>query len=117
MSNPISYKTIKGLLNATERRLLARSAGVPRSDGQLIAMWLHNAEYAAETNFSAGSQVRELRAKYSISRPQDLTALDGGHAVFGMPLPKRGYDVGDNVPGVGLVDDALTTPHKPTRLR
>ncbi|MNG37676.1 hypothetical protein D3C84_1250980 [compost metagenome] len=45
-------------------------------------------------------------AKYAVTRPQDLIALDGGHAVFGVPLPTREYHVGDNVPGLGKVDDA-----------
>lgn len=64
MANPISYKTIKGLLNATEHRLIARAAGALRSDGQSIAMWLHNAEYAAESNFVAGSQA-EHQQRYA----------------------------------------------------
>lgn len=109
MAHPQEYKTVKGLLAATDRTLRKRREGQLRADGQSIAMWLHNAEYCAEQSFKAGSKVRELIAKYSVSRPQDLIALDGGHAVFGMPLPTRGYEVGDNVPGVGRVDDATET--------
>lgn len=109
MAHPQEYKSLKGLLTATERTLNKRRDGQHRADGQSIAMWLHNAEYCAEQSFKAGSKVRELIAKYSVSRPQDLIALDGGHAVFGMPLPTREYDVGDNVPGVGVVADATDT--------
>lgn len=109
MAHPQEYKSLKGLLSATERTLMKRQAGQFRADGQSIAMWLHNAEYCAEQSFKAGPKVRELIAKYSVSRAQDLIALDGGHAVFGMPLPRREYIVGDNVPGVGLVGDATDT--------
>lgn len=109
MAHPQEYKTLQGLLNATERTLKKRQAGQHRADGQSIAMWLHNAEYCAEQTYNAGAQVRELVAKYAVTRPQDLTALDGGHAVFGVPLPTREYVIGDNVPGVGEVKDATDT--------
>jgi hypothetical protein len=72
-------------------------------------MWLHNAAYCAKTTFKAEDRVRALIAKYATTRPQDLRALDGGHSVFGIPLPTREYTVGDNVPGVGQVADATET--------
>lgn len=109
MAHPTTYQTLSGLLKATERTLKKRGAGVDRLDGQSIGMWLHNAEYCAETSFKAGDQVRALVAKYASTRVQDLRALDGGHSVFGIPLPTREYIVGDNVPGTGLVDDATDT--------
>lgn len=109
MSHPQDYKTLAGLLNATERTLKKRQAGHHRSDGQSIGMWLLNAEYCAQQTYNAGDQVRALVAKYASTRTQDLIALDGGHAVFGIPLPTRDYGIGDNVPGVGLVIDATDT--------
>lgn len=109
MAHPTSYKTIEGLLRATERTLTKREAGINRFDGQSIGMWLHNAQFCAETTFNAGIRVRELIAKYTTIRPQDLRAPAGGHAVFGIPLPTREYAVGDNVPGTGLIEDATGT--------
>lgn len=107
MSAPSQYKTLAGLLKATERVLAARLKGCHRVDGQSVGMWLVNAEFCAETTFKAGADVRGLVAKYAVTRPQDLQALDGnGHAVFGQPLPTRDYIVGDNLPGIGRVDDA-----------
>lgn len=103
MAAPSSYKTLKGLLKATERTLALRHGGATRVDGQSVGMWLHNAQYCAEINFKGGASIRDLMAKYSVSRPQDLI---GGHAVFGIPLPTRGYAIGDNVPSVGRVEDA-----------
>jgi len=103
MAAPSSYKTLKGLLKATERTLALRHGGTTRVDGQSVGMWLHNAQYCAEAKFQDGASIRGLMAKYSVSRPQDLI---GGHAVFGIPLQTRGYIIGDNVPGVGRVDDA-----------
>ena len=106
MGHPTTYKTLSGLLKATERTLMKRGAGTHRLDGQSVAMWLHNAEYCAESTFRAGDRVRELIAKFATTRPQDLCAQDGGHAVFGIPLPTREYIVGDNVPGTGQIEDA-----------
>ncbi|MGZ4968049.1 MAG: transglycosylase SLT domain-containing protein [Methylobacter sp.] len=99
------YKTISSLLKATEKILQSNSS--KHIDGQSKSMWLHNAEYIAEENFKAGDKIRELRKKYSISRPQDLASETGGHSVFGFQLPKRGYVIGDNVPGVGSITDAV----------
>jgi hypothetical protein len=109
MSHPTYYKTIAGLLRATERALTEREAGVHRLDGQSIGMWLHNAQHCAETTFKAGNRIRELIAKFAVTRPQDLRAPGGGHAVFGCPLPTRPYGIGDNVPGTGEVLDATDT--------
>jgi hypothetical protein len=109
MAHPTTYKTLASLLRATERTQEMRNSGCHRRDGQSIGMWLHNAEYCAESTFKAGHRVRELIAKYAATRPQDLRALDGGHAVFGIPLPTREYIVGDNVPGTGQVGDATDT--------
>lgn len=109
MAHPTSYKTIEGLLRATERTLMKRKAGIERFDAQSIGMWLHNAEYCAELTFKAGARLRELVAKFAITRPQDLRAPAGGHALFGTPLPSREYSVGDNVPGTGRVQDATDT--------
>lgn len=109
MAHPSSYKTLQGLLRGTEHTLRKREAGIQRFDGQSIGMWLHNAQYCAETTFKAGDRIRALVAKYAITRPQDLHAPAGGHAVFGIPLPTREYSVGDNVPGTGLVADATDT--------
>lgn len=109
MAHPQTYKTLSGLLSATERTLIKRRAGQHRADGQSMGMWLHNAQYCAEQNFGAGAKVRELIAKYASTRPQDLHSVDGGHAVFGIPLPTREYGIGDNVPGVGIVMDATDT--------
>lgn len=109
MAHPSTYKTLQGLLTATERALEGRHAGKHRLDGQSIAMWLRNAEYCAERFFKSGIRVRELLAKWSVTRAQALQPLHGGHAVFGVPLPTRAYGVGDNVPGVGSVEDATET--------
>lgn len=109
MAHPQEYKTLKGLLSATERTLTKRKDGQHRADGQSIGMWLHNAEYCAQERFNAGAKVRELVAKFAVTRPQDLVAPEGGHALFGVPLPTRDYVIGDNVPGVGLVVDATDT--------
>lgn len=109
MAHPSSYKTLEGLLRATERALRLRGKGIQRLDGQSIGMWLHNAQHCAETSFNSGLRVRELIAKFATTRPQDLRAPAGGHAVFGIPLPTREYTVGDNVPGTGRVDDATET--------
>nr|WP_192963392.1 hypothetical protein [Pseudomonas fluorescens] len=106
MGHPTTYKTLSGLLRATERTLVQRGMGIQRLDGQSVGMWLHNAEYCAETTFKAGVRIRDLVAKFAVTRPQDLRALDGGHAVFGIPLPTREYTVGDNVPGTGQIEDA-----------
>lgn len=102
MRNPHEYKTLSGLLRAVERVLRRRGRTVSES------WWLSNAEYAAETTFGAGASVRLLREKFTITRRQDLV---GGDSVFGMPLPKRDYEVGDNVPGVGRIMGVAMTPH------
>lgn len=105
MATPNSYKTLKGLLKATERTLKQRHEGATRIDGQSVGMWLHNATYCAEANFQAAGAVRELQAKYSTTRAQDLV---GGHSLFGAPLPSRDYMVGDNIPGLGEITDATS---------
>lgn len=102
MANPVNYRTLSGLLKATTRTLQRRAAGVTRVDGQSVGMWLHNAQYCAENQFKAGDQVRKLVATFAITRPQDL---QGGHSVFGIPLPTRPYITGDNIPGIGTVSD------------
>ena len=99
-----NYKTLSGLLKATEN-VLADTSG-KNVASQSRAMWLQNADYVATTFFNSNG-VKELRKKFSVSRLQDLNATDGGHAVFGFPLPTRRYDVGDNVPGVGLITDKV----------
>lgn len=103
MSHPSSYKTLNGLLKATEKVLSDNHHNVrDRFDGMSHAMWLTNAAFIAESRFGDTTSVPELRKKWSISRPQDLK---GGHAVFGIPLPTREYQVGDNIPGVGQVSE------------
>lgn len=103
MSNPTNYKTLAGLLKAAERVLSDNHKGArTRFDGMSHAMWLHNAEYVAKTAFNDVSSIQALRQKWSVSRAQDLR---GGTALFGIPLPTREFIVGDNVPGVGTVDD------------
>lgn len=110
MNVPSNYKTLPGLLRATERVLVQRKKGFNRFAGQSSGMWLHNAQHVAEQAFQAGEAVAELIRKYSVTRPQDLQSLCGdGHAVFGAPLPRRDYIVGDTVPGVGCVTDATET--------
>ncbi|SED34866.1 hypothetical protein SAMN05216178_6886 [Pseudomonas saponiphila] len=110
MNTPSNYKTLAGLLRATERVLQLRKKGITRFSGQSDGMWLHNARHVAEQAFQAGNAIVELIQKYSVSRPQDLQSLCGdGHAVFGAPLPRRDYIVGDTVPGFGHVDDATET--------
>lgn len=102
MAAPTNYKTLRGLVNATERALQARHAGETRKDGMSIAMWLSNAEYVARTRFGDEGSVQRLRAKYATTRVQDL---QGGHSLFGIELPTRDYIVGDNIPGVGEITD------------
>ncbi len=104
---PSQYSTVAGLLRATER-LLASGAG--RAAGQSVGMWLQNARWQIVNVFGGAkeSQFNELVKKYTITRPQDLR---GGHALFGVALPKRRYTIGDNVPGVGEVRDIVDTPH------
>lgn len=107
-NSPINYKTLSGLLKAVERVLVIRQSGnTQHIAGASQAMWLHNAAYAAQQNFNDVTSVQDLRKKFSISRPQDLTSETGGHSVFGLPLPTRDYIVGDNVPGVGLITEEL----------
>lgn len=106
MSNPANYRTLSGLLSATERVLTMRQAGRSRMDGMSISMWLQNARYSARTKFEAEQQIADLMAKFSVTRTQDLA---GGHSLFGMALPTRPYGVGDNVPGVGQVADCTET--------
>lgn len=105
MSHPTSYKTLAGLLKAAERVLSDNHNGIrTRFDGMSHAMWLQNAEFVAKQSFCDESSVQALRRKWSISRAQDLK---GGHAVFGIPLPTRDFNIGDNVPGVGEVEDVV----------
>jgi hypothetical protein len=105
MPTPTSYKTLAGLLKAAERVLSDNHNGTrTRFDGMSHSMWLHNAEYVARKTFGDDSSVQEMRRKWSISRAQDLR---GGQAVFGVPLPTRDFIVGDNVPGVGEVEDVV----------
>lgn len=99
-----NYKTLSGLLKATAKVLVESSKKNVASQSR--AIWLQNADYVATTVFNSDG-VKELRKKFSISRLQDLNAMDGGHSVFGFPLPTRRYDVGDNVPGVGLITDKV----------
>lgn len=106
-SAPSSYKTLKGLLNAVERVCYWNLRGVSRFGGQSSGMWLQNAEYMAETEFGDGASVRAIRERYSITRPEDLL---GGHSLFGNPLPRRSYEVGDNIPGVGRISDMHRGP-------
>ncbi|NVL49820.1 hypothetical protein F2S72_08720 [Pseudomonas syringae pv. actinidiae] len=109
MAHPSTYKTLAGLLRATERALTQRKAGTQRLDGQSMGMWLHNAQHCADATFKSGNRIRELQARFTVTRPQDLQAPVGGHSVFGVPLPTRDYIVGDNVPGIGEVEDATDT--------
>lgn len=99
-----NYKTLSGLLKATEKVCADTSGKIVASQSR--AMWLQNADYVATTFFNSNG-VKELRKKFSVSRLQDLKATDGGHAVFGFPLPTRRYDVGDNVPSVGRITDKV----------
>lgn len=106
-TSPTSYKTLAGLLDAVERVLFWRLRGVGRFAGLIDGQYLANAEWAARENFGDTTSIPALRAKYAITRRQDLV---GGDAVFGIPLPKRPYDVGDNVPGVGEISDKVELP-------
>lgn len=103
-SGPNNYKTLSGLLKAAERVLEWELKGGGRCGGMSTAMWLHNAQFIAQDRFKDTSSVQALRKKYSVTRCQDLI---GGHAVFGFPLPTREYGIGDNVPGVGCIDDVF----------
>lgn len=102
---PCGYKTESGLLRAVEKLLASKTL---RAGGQSRGMWLTNAEWCVRENFGeeAHKKVLELRKKYSISRRQDLR---GGDSVFGVPLQKRGYAVGDNIPGVGEISEIVET--------
>ncbi len=106
-SDPSSYKTLRGLLNAVERALYWSLRGMGRFGGQSVGMYLHNAEFIAETEFGDTTSIPKLRDKYSITRRQDLI---GGDSLFGCPLPKREYEVGDNIPGVGRITDLHRGP-------
>jgi hypothetical protein len=70
-------------------------------------MWLHNAEFVARENFGDAASIPTMRENLSVTRPQDLK---GGHSLFGFPLPKRVYEVGDVVPGVGKIAEKIATP-------
>lgn len=105
---PADYRTLEGLLAATERVL---QSGVQSAGGQSRGMWLTNAEYMAVLLGDDKESVPALRKKYAITRRQDLQSEIGGDAVFGEELPKRAYVVGDNVPGVGEITDEVQTPH------
>lgn len=102
---PSHYKTESGLLRAVEKLLASKAS---RAAGQSRGMWLTNAEWWAKECFGEETRekVLELRKKYSISRRQDLK---GGDSLFGVPLPKRGYELGDNIPGVGEILDVVET--------
>lgn len=99
------YKTIGDLANAVEGALASKSD--KNIAGQSKAMWLTNAEWVAENKFNHVERIRELRRKYAVTRRQDLQG--DGDAVFGAALPKRGYGIGDNVPGVGKIVDEVET--------
>lgn len=103
MATPINYRTLTGLLKATERMLSDDHHGTrTRFDGMSRGMWLHNAAHAALTNFNDESSVQALQMKWSASRPQDLK---GGHSLFGIPLPVHERSAGDNIPGIGLIQE------------
>jgi hypothetical protein len=103
MGHPTAYKTLPGLLKATERVLSDSHHSIRHTfNGLSRGMWLKNAEYVADTRFGDSTGVADLRRKWSTSRAQDL---NGGNSLFGIPLPTREYAVGDNVPGSGLVQD------------
>lgn len=102
MASPSSYTTLSGLLRATEKVLKASLAGKARFDGQSLGMWLTNARYIAREKFDSDQPIRALQERYTITRAQDLL---GGNAVFGCPLPILDYIVGDNIPGLGRVDE------------
>lgn len=104
MAAPSSYRTLPGLLAATERVLQARLRGVLRADGMSAGMWLHNAEFVSKETFGNATAVQDLRRKYSQTRAQDLL---GGHSLFGVPLPTREYIVKDVIPGVGVIDEIV----------
>lgn len=101
---PSNYQTFNGLLQATERTLRAQNSGAGRRDGMSIAMWLHNAREVARSKFHSDKEIICLIQKFSITRRQDL---HGGDGAFGIELPKRDYGVGDNIPGVGSVQEVL----------
>lgn len=102
MAAPSRYTTLPGLLRATEKVLRASLAGQTRFDGQSLGMWLTNARYITREKFGSDQPIQALQERYAITRPQDLL---GGHAVFGCPLPVRDYIEGDNIPGLGRVDE------------
>ena len=108
LKNPAEYSSLGKLLQAAEYIL---ANGVERAAGQSRGMWLHNAEYIATSKFGDATAIPKLRRKYAITRRQDLKGLVGGDAVFGIELPKRGYGVGDNVPGVGEIEDEVDSPY------
>lgn len=113
-TNPMCYKTMKGLVCAYERALRARKCGYTRFTGMSYGMWLYNAEYAARTNFGSDTVLHDLKRKYSSTRLQDLTddCLSSGSPIFCLVDPKsiaRRYTIGDNVPGVGEIVDEYDT--------
>ncbi len=108
MYSPSNYKTLKGLLGAAEKVLSKSPLHKGKFAGCSRSMWLHNACYVAETKFNDVESIQNLRKKFAITRPQDL---EGGHAVFGIPLPTRSYSIGDNIPGIGQIVDEVQTSH------
>lgn len=104
MRSPQNYKTLRGLLQATEQVLKLCNAGSVRVSGMSGGMWVQNAEWVAKTLFKDTDGIAQLRQRYAVTRPEDLR---GGHAVFGFPLPRRDYIIGDVVPGVGRIDEIL----------
>lgn len=101
---PSNYKTLSGLLKAVEKVLELKLHNHLRIAGTSSAMWLTNAEHVAKDKFGDENSVPALRKKYSVTRRQDLI---GGDSLFGIELPKRDYIAGDNIPGVGTIDEVF----------
>lgn len=108
--HPANYKTLAGLLKKVEKVLISKKSAEKISfDGMSAAFWIQNALYAAESNFNNRNAVADLVSKYSVTRRQDLV---GGDYVFGVKLPTRNYIAGDNIPGVGEIEEVFEDQYK-----
>jgi hypothetical protein len=101
-TNPMEYKTLAGLVNAARRAMQAKSLGQRRTSAMTLARWIENAKFAAELNFGDTTSIQKLQAELCITRSQDL---NGGHSLFGIALPTRPYQIGDNIPAIGKIQD------------
>lgn len=107
-SNPLHYKTLKGLLVAAEKVIKAKALGYRRTKNMTLAQWINNATYAAELNFGDVTSIQKMHDELCVTRVQDLSG-GLGHSLFGVPLPTRPYQIGDNIPAVGKIQDIYQT--------